>query len=139
MLLAIDVGNTNIVLGVFEGRELIRSWRLQTLRDRTADELGLGPAFSGHGCLDMVLQEMTREGGYSPALVAAGLRSPVVRNRNMGVLVQREMELAGAGVCKPRDHCSDSAFTGSSSLFRDAGVSVGSSMLSRAHRSRAAS
>jgi type III pantothenate kinase len=41
MLLAIDVGNTNIVLGVFEGRELIHSWRLQTLRDRTADELGL--------------------------------------------------------------------------------------------------
>lgn len=41
MLLAIDVGNTNIVLGVFQGRELVRSWRLQTLRDRTADELGL--------------------------------------------------------------------------------------------------
>jgi type III pantothenate kinase len=41
MLLAIDVGNTNIVLGVFEGRELVRSWRLQTLRERTADELGL--------------------------------------------------------------------------------------------------
>jgi len=41
MLLAIDVGNTNIVLGVFEGRELVRSWRLQTMRDRTADELGL--------------------------------------------------------------------------------------------------
>jgi type III pantothenate kinase len=35
MLLAIDVGNTNIVLGVFEGRELVRSWRLQTMRDRT--------------------------------------------------------------------------------------------------------
>jgi type III pantothenate kinase len=41
MLLAIDVGNTNIVLGVFEREELIRSWRLQTLRERTADELGL--------------------------------------------------------------------------------------------------
>ena len=41
MLLAIDVGNSNIVLGVFERQELIRSWRLQTLRDRTADELGL--------------------------------------------------------------------------------------------------
>jgi type III pantothenate kinase len=41
MLLAIDVGNTNIVLGVFEGRELVRSWRLQTMRERTADELGL--------------------------------------------------------------------------------------------------
>jgi type III pantothenate kinase len=41
MLLAIDVGNTNIVLGVFEGRELVRSWRLHTERERTADELGL--------------------------------------------------------------------------------------------------
>jgi type III pantothenate kinase len=35
------VGNTNIVLGVFEGAALVRSWRLQTLRDRTPDELGL--------------------------------------------------------------------------------------------------
>jgi type III pantothenate kinase len=41
MLLAIDVGNTNIVVGVFERRELIRSWRLQTQRERTSDELGL--------------------------------------------------------------------------------------------------
>src|SRR3954468_23511002 len=41
MLLAIDVGNTNIVLGVFEGSTLVQSWRLQTLRERTADELGL--------------------------------------------------------------------------------------------------
>ena len=41
MLLAIDVGNTNMVLGVFERGELIRSWRLQTLRERTSDELGL--------------------------------------------------------------------------------------------------
>ena len=41
MLLAIDVGNTNIVLGVFDGTTLVRSWRLQTLRERTSDELGL--------------------------------------------------------------------------------------------------
>lgn len=41
MLLAIDVGNTNIVLGVFDKTTLVRSWRLQTLRDRTSDELGL--------------------------------------------------------------------------------------------------
>ena len=41
MLLAIDVGNTNIVLGVFEGSTLVQSWRLQTLRERTSDELGL--------------------------------------------------------------------------------------------------
>jgi len=41
MLLAIDVGNTNIVLGVFDGEALVHSWRLQTLRERTSDELGL--------------------------------------------------------------------------------------------------
>jgi type III pantothenate kinase len=41
VLLAIDVGNTNIVLGVFDGKTLVHSWRLQTLRDRTSDELGL--------------------------------------------------------------------------------------------------
>ncbi|MGH9202446.1 MAG: type III pantothenate kinase, partial [Vicinamibacterales bacterium] len=41
MLLAIDVGNTNIVLGVFRDDDLVHSWRLATLRERTADELGI--------------------------------------------------------------------------------------------------
>jgi type III pantothenate kinase len=41
MLLAIDVGNSNIVLGVFSGTTLVHSWRLATIRERTADELGL--------------------------------------------------------------------------------------------------
>jgi type III pantothenate kinase len=41
MLLAIDIGNTNIVLGVFDGDRLTESWRLQTLRERTADEIGI--------------------------------------------------------------------------------------------------
>jgi type III pantothenate kinase len=41
MLLAIDVGNTNITLGVFDGERLAQSWRLLTVRERTADELGI--------------------------------------------------------------------------------------------------
>src|SRR5438093_1516019 len=41
MLLAIDVGNTNIVLGAFDGARLAESWRLATLRERTSDELGI--------------------------------------------------------------------------------------------------
>ena len=41
MVLAIDVGNTNIVFGVFDGAKLVQSWRLLTLRERTADEVGL--------------------------------------------------------------------------------------------------
>ena len=40
MLLAIDVGNTNIVLGVFEGDRLVESWRLATDNNRSADEYG---------------------------------------------------------------------------------------------------
>ena len=41
MLLAIDVGNTNIVLGVFDQELLTESWRLVTMRERTSDEIGI--------------------------------------------------------------------------------------------------
>ena len=41
MLLAIDVGNTNIVIGVYDGARLVHSWRIMTIRERTADELGV--------------------------------------------------------------------------------------------------
>ncbi len=39
--LAIDVGNTQMVLGVYEGERLQQHWRLNTDRDRTADEYGV--------------------------------------------------------------------------------------------------
>ena len=41
MLLALDVGNTNIHLGVFRGPELLAHWDISNNRDRTADELAL--------------------------------------------------------------------------------------------------
>jgi type III pantothenate kinase len=41
MLLTIDVGNTNSVLGVFRGEELIAHWRLTTARLQTIDEYGV--------------------------------------------------------------------------------------------------
>ena len=41
MLLAVDVGNTQTALGLFEGAELRDHWRLATEPDRTADELGV--------------------------------------------------------------------------------------------------
>lgn len=41
MLLALDVGNTNTVLGVFRGKELAANWRLTTARDQTVDEYGI--------------------------------------------------------------------------------------------------
>lgn len=41
MLLAIDIGNTNIVMGVMKGMELISSFRLTTQAPRTSDEYGI--------------------------------------------------------------------------------------------------
>jgi type III pantothenate kinase len=41
MLLTVDVGNTNTVLGIFEGDQLIKSWRVKTDPRTTADELWL--------------------------------------------------------------------------------------------------
>jgi type III pantothenate kinase len=41
MLLAIDIGNTNIVLGLYQAKKLLTHWRLATQSDRTADEYGV--------------------------------------------------------------------------------------------------
>ncbi len=41
MLLAIDIGNTETVLGVFRDEELAWRWRMATVPERTADELAL--------------------------------------------------------------------------------------------------
>src|ERR1700704_1322655 len=41
MLLAIDIGNTNTVLGAFHGEELAQHWRVATRADATGDELGV--------------------------------------------------------------------------------------------------
>jgi type III pantothenate kinase len=41
MLLAIDIGNTNTSLGIFDGENLIEHWRIATACERTSDELGV--------------------------------------------------------------------------------------------------
>jgi len=41
MLLTLDVGNTNTVLGLFRNAELVAHWRLTTARDQTVDEYGI--------------------------------------------------------------------------------------------------
>lgn len=41
MLLAVDAGNSHITLGLFDAGRLARTWRLRTIRDQTADELGI--------------------------------------------------------------------------------------------------
>lgn len=41
MVLVCDVGNTNIVLGVFQGEKLLKDWRISTDKDKSSDEYGL--------------------------------------------------------------------------------------------------
>ncbi|MEY4311813.1 MAG: hypothetical protein RLZZ571_583, partial [Actinomycetota bacterium] len=41
MLLTIDVGNTNTVLGLFDGQDIYQAWRTKTDSRETADELAL--------------------------------------------------------------------------------------------------
>src|SRR5260221_11764770 len=41
MLLAIDLGNTNTVFGVYDGELLVMHWRLSTQKERTVDEYGI--------------------------------------------------------------------------------------------------
>jgi type III pantothenate kinase len=41
MLLAIDIGNTCIALGVFEGSRLVKHWKIRSEREKTCDEYGI--------------------------------------------------------------------------------------------------
>lgn len=70
MLLAIDVGNTQTVLGIYDGEELVHMWRLATNVDHTSDELriklhtlmkaeGLGESKIKGAILDSVVPALT--------------------------------------------------------------------------------
>ena len=41
MIITIDVGNTNITVGVFNGDEIVASFRMTTKMPRTSDEYGM--------------------------------------------------------------------------------------------------
>lgn len=66
MILVFDVGNTNIVLGVFKGSELVANWRISTDRYRTDDEYGI------------ILKELFSFSGLEMKLIKAMVISTVV-------------------------------------------------------------
>jgi type III pantothenate kinase len=66
VLLAIDVGNTNTVLGVFDGDALREHWRVETSHTRTADEYGIQ------------LRQLFAARGLEPSRVQAVVVSSVV-------------------------------------------------------------
>lgn len=94
MLLAIDVGNTNVTLGVFEGERLLGTWRLASDRERLADEYSVlvlsllsaggiearsvkkAVITSGVPALTAVLEEMCRRCFHvQPLRVGTGIRT----------------------------------------------------------------
>ncbi|TMQ49600.1 MAG: type III pantothenate kinase [Candidatus Eisenbacteria bacterium] len=62
MLLAIDVGNTEVTLGLFDGRRLTRSFRLSSETRRTADEISLA--------LTQIFPELARRGEHAAVLAS---------------------------------------------------------------------
>lgn len=60
LLLVIDVGNTNIVLGVYEGKKLEYDWRIATDKDKTSDEYGLlfEQIFKYHGLYPTMVNDV---------------------------------------------------------------------------------
>lgn len=96
MLLVVDIGNSNITLGVFRGQDLVASWRLKTDVHQTADEYavllksllagdGLSVSDIGEAALASVVpplvatfqQSLERYLGVKPLLVEAGIRTGV--------------------------------------------------------------
>ncbi|MEL7565198.1 MAG: type III pantothenate kinase [Dehalobacterium sp.] len=94
MLLAIDAGNTNIVLGIYQNNTLISHWRVSTDRQKTADEYGILLRnlfdFQGHQFSDITavaiasvvpplmtsLEEMSRNYfGITPLIVGPGVKT----------------------------------------------------------------
>ncbi|MFC2169024.1 type III pantothenate kinase [Acidobacteriota bacterium] len=41
MLLAVDIGNTNIAVGIFKGKKLIKNWKIKAEREKTCDEYAI--------------------------------------------------------------------------------------------------
>src|SRR5512143_2147621 len=66
MLLAFDVGNTTIAIGLFRGRKLVKSWKIETDTDKTADEYGA------------LLLNLMQVGGVSAGKLTGAIISSVV-------------------------------------------------------------
>ncbi|MCL4439555.1 MAG: type III pantothenate kinase [Firmicutes bacterium] len=96
MILVFDIGNTNIVLGVYDGGNLIENWRISTATKRTADEYAvlLKALFDQAGLsfkrikaivissvvppLMMTLEIMSKKYfGFSPLVVGPGIKTGI--------------------------------------------------------------
>ena len=74
-MLAMDIGNTNVKIGIFKGDELAYTWRVSTVASHTADEYG------------MVIYDLLRQGGHTFEDVDGAVMSSVaVRSPTKAVI-----------------------------------------------------
>ena len=66
MLLALDIGNTTVAIGLFKDKTLLYDWRVRSDRDKTGDEYGI------------ILRSLLASAGLDPAGVKAVIVSSVV-------------------------------------------------------------
>jgi hypothetical protein len=67
-----------------------RAIDLNKIATGPGNEMGMGPGWEHHSCLDYLLQELSRFPGQGLAFIEAGLKSPVIRNRNMSIKAMAE-------------------------------------------------
>ena len=91
MLLVIDVGNSNIVYGLFEGKVLIHQFRVETGRSRTADEYRV------------VLHQLLAMNDVAPGQITAAALASVVPSLTepMAELVRRGVRHASRSSSGP--------------------------------------
>lgn len=70
MVLAFDIGNTNIKIGLFDGDDMIYSWRMATDLVRTADEYGIA------------LMQLLQSGGIAASQITGTIVSSVIPQLN---------------------------------------------------------
>lgn len=87
MLLVIDVGNTNLTFGVFEGEQLISTFRMTTKQPRTSDEYGIH-------LKSMLLHNNIRPEGIEDVIVASvvpnvmhSLLSAIIKYLNLQAII----------------------------------------------------
>ncbi len=83
MLLVLDVGNTNIVLGTFHGDELVHQWRVTSDRNRTSDELRL------------TLRSLLAEANVDPGEITGVAIASVVPSLNLPLTTAFESLVSG--------------------------------------------
>ena len=94
MLLVLDIGNSNIVMGAYDGAKLLRHWRISTDRQKTGDEYGI------------LINELFHYQGLSLSDIQAIIISSVGRPPAQDV---RAIFPHSPAHCRPRDTDGDSA------------------------------